>query len=70
MKGRPVAVSSMHVVEAALHNGEVAGGQMAVEVQRRRPDVYPLVGREGVRVDAGAGHDEHSQPGHSALARG
>jgi hypothetical protein len=52
--------------QAALDDGQVAGGQVAVQVGDEGPQLEPFLpaGRQAGRVDAGAGDHDHPQLGH------
>ena len=64
MNGRRLAVSSIAVVSPPLDHGEVASGQVAVEVVNVADDLKPWLLRERVRIDPRACHDDRAQPGY------
>ena len=62
---RPAVGGQLHRRgQASLHDGEVAGGQVPVEVGHEGPDLQPVVRGQRRRIDPRAGDDDHPQPGH------
>ena len=53
--------------EAALDHGQVARGQMAVQLGDVRPDVQTLVARQRRRIDPRPGHHDHPERRHDLL---
>lgn len=66
---RPAVGGQLHGGgETALHDGEVAGGQVPVEVGHEADDLEAVVIRaEEGRVDAGPGDDDHAELGELPL---
>ncbi len=53
--------------QAALHHGQVAGGEVAIELVDVRHDLEPIAVRQARRVDARAAHHDHAQGRNSSL---
>ena len=65
---RPPVRRQLHAGgQAALHDREVAGGQVPVELRDERADLQAVVGGEAGRVDAWPGDHDHAQRGDGPL---
>ena len=61
---RPAVRGQLHRGgQPALDDGQVAGGEMAVEVVDIADDLEALVAWQGLRIDARPGDDDRPQPG-------
>ncbi len=68
---RPAVGGELHRGrQAALHDGEVAGREVLVEVVDERAHLQAVRGGEGRRIDARPGHDDHAQSGDERLRLG
>ena len=70
-EGSPVGGELHGGGQAALDDGQVAGGQVAVQVGDEGPQLESLLlaGRQAGGVDAGAGDDDHPQLGHRSFGQ-
>ncbi len=68
---RPPAGGQLHRGgQAALDDGEVAGGQVAVELVDVGPDFQPVMGGQAPGIDPRPGHHDHPKIGHPVFGFG